>query len=193
MALAVDAHGADRVGWPEVLLVVTLPARHRLRGPCQGPSVGSGLTRGRTARMTILEPGTRDLADQECEYGGERQMRLPGTETTRFFFMPHLGRLMSALTRDPHRLGDVGDGHSEFTDALDEQPSTVHGQAGVETRRPPVMVKRQTPQCPEVLTCSGNCHQRPGRVQLARGNSGREMADLLTGRVYGAVISFFPP
>lgn len=41
---------------------------------------------------------------------------------------------MGALTRDPHRLGDVGDRHSEFTDALDEQPSTVHGQAGITVR-----------------------------------------------------------
>ena len=41
---------------------------------------------------------------------------------------------MGTLTRDPHRLGTMGDGHSEFTDALDEQPSTMHGQAGLTVR-----------------------------------------------------------
>jgi len=42
---------------------------------------------------------------------------------------------MGALTRIPVTLGDVGDRQSEFLDGLDEQPSTVHGQAGVTVRQ----------------------------------------------------------
>ena len=60
---------------------------------------------------------------------------------------------MGALARDPHCPGDVGNGHPELADAVHEQPATVHRETGITVRHEDLLVvKRQTPQCPEVFT-----------------------------------------
>jgi len=45
------------------------------------------------------------------------------------------------------------DWHPEHTDTLHEQPSTVNSEPSVSVRHEDLqVVKRQTPQCPEVFT-----------------------------------------
>ena len=58
-----------------------------------------------------------------------------------------------ALPREPHRLGDMSDGHPELSNAVHEQPAPVHSHTGVTVRHEDLrVVKRQTPQCLEVFT-----------------------------------------
>jgi hypothetical protein len=40
----------------------------------------------------------------------------------------------SALTRDSHRSGDVGDGHPELADTRHQQTATINSQTGVTVR-----------------------------------------------------------
>jgi hypothetical protein len=47
---------------------------------------------------------------------------------------------MSTLTRDPHRPGDMSDGHPQLANTTHEQTATVDGQPGVTVRHEDLLV-----------------------------------------------------
>ena len=60
--------------------------------------------------------------------------------------------LVGGGARAAQLVGDIG-GAVAGEDPLDQQPSSVNGEAGVTvTHEDLQVVKRQTPQCPEVFT-----------------------------------------
>ena len=79
---------------------------------------------------------------------------------------------MTALARDPHRFGDVGDGLALNHDSLNEQSPSMERKTGVTVSHEDLrFVKTAISTMPGGLLASPNRHQRHGRVQLvARGD-----------------------